>query len=231
MRGTNRAFLRAVHLNVDLAAQLLNVAMKPHIFAYVALSGSTVLCGGIPSSVGEANFGSPSTPIIAVALEKSVAEKLSFLISRSDNVNVTDWSIQPADKAAQVGSHAGTLKSQGKIQTAIIHVRDRQWILSFASIMKDAVPVEHPSMFWAAPPIEFRSGGKITLTLYRHGNRIAWADAGVDSGECWISEIHDNEITALLRKMNAPNQLPDPTSPSVTPPAGAGGAPSVGADH
>jgi hypothetical protein len=28
-----------------------------------------------------------------------------------------------------------------------------------------------------------------------------------------------------------PNQLPDPTSPSVTPPAGAGGTPSVAADH
>jgi hypothetical protein len=28
-----------------------------------------------------------------------------------------------------------------------------------------------------------------------------------------------------------PNQLPDPTSPSVTPPAEAGGAPSVAADH
>jgi|CZKI01.1.fsa_nt_gi ketosteroid isomerase-like protein len=27
------------------------------------------------------------------------------------------------------------------------------------------------------------------------------------------------------------NQLPDPTSPPVTPPAGAGGAPSVAADH
>jgi len=27
------------------------------------------------------------------------------------------------------------------------------------------------------------------------------------------------------------NQLPDPTSPSVTPPAGAGGAPSAAADH
>jgi len=28
-----------------------------------------------------------------------------------------------------------------------------------------------------------------------------------------------------------PNQLPDPTSPSVTPPAGAGAVPSVAADH
>ena len=30
---------------------------------------------------------------------------------------------------------------------------------------------------------------------------------------------------------NRSNQLPDPTSPSVTPPAGAGGPPSVAADH
>jgi hypothetical protein len=30
---------------------------------------------------------------------------------------------------------------------------------------------------------------------------------------------------------SAPNQLPDPTSPSVTPAAGAAGAPSVAADH
>jgi hypothetical protein len=38
----------------------------------------------------------------------------------------------------------------------------------------------------------------------------------------------------LIAKINAPvmpNQLPDPTSSSVTPPAGAGGAPSGAADH
>src|ERR1039457_5507440 len=34
---------------------------------------------------------------------------------------------------------------------------------------------------------------------------------------------------SATRKM--PNQLPDPTSPSVTPPARAGGAPAVAADH
>jgi FtsH-binding integral membrane protein len=34
-----------------------------------------------------------------------------------------------------------------------------------------------------------------------------------------------------LRLKKKPNQLPDPTSPSVTPPAGAGGAPSGAADH
>ena len=35
----------------------------------------------------------------------------------------------------------------------------------------------------------------------------------------------------LRSKQDVPNQLPDPTSKSVTPPAGAGGAPYVAADH
>ena len=36
---------------------------------------------------------------------------------------------------------------------------------------------------------------------------------------------------SLFGLKTVPNQLPDPTSPSVTPPAGAGCAPSVAADH
>ncbi len=36
---------------------------------------------------------------------------------------------------------------------------------------------------------------------------------------------------AGLRERQKHNQLSDPTSPAVTPPAGAGGAPSVAADH
>jgi hypothetical protein len=36
-------------------------------------------------------------------------------------------------------------------------------------------------------------------------------------------------IARRLREM--PNRLPDPTSPSVTLPAGAGGVPTVAADH
>jgi len=39
----------------------------------------------------------------------------------------------------------------------------------------------------------------------------------------------DRKAAYLLEK--TPNQLPDPTSRSVTPPAGAGRAPSVAADH
>jgi hypothetical protein len=34
-----------------------------------------------------------------------------------------------------------------------------------------------------------------------------------------------------LGKISMSNHVPDPTSPSVTPPADAGGAPSVAADH
>ncbi len=38
-------------------------------------------------------------------------------------------------------------------------------------------------------------------------------------------------VPMRLRALSKPNQLPDPTSPSVTRPAGAGHAPSVAADH
>jgi GNAT superfamily N-acetyltransferase len=38
-------------------------------------------------------------------------------------------------------------------------------------------------------------------------------------------------VPMRLPAPNKPNQLPDPTSLSVTPPAGAGSAPSVAADH
>src|SRR5271166_4420563 len=40
-----------------------------------------------------------------------------------------------------------------------------------------------------------------------------------------------SSVRARLRHIVVPNQLPDPTSPSVTPPAGAGIAPSVAADY
>ena len=40
-----------------------------------------------------------------------------------------------------------------------------------------------------------------------------------------------NKLVEALKGYRVPNQLPAPTSPSVTPPAGAGGAPFVAADH
>jgi len=38
-------------------------------------------------------------------------------------------------------------------------------------------------------------------------------------------------VSDRIGRSDKPNQLPDPTSPTVTPPAGARGAPSVAADH
>ena len=38
-------------------------------------------------------------------------------------------------------------------------------------------------------------------------------------------------LARMRQELETANQLPDPTSPPVTPPAGAGGAPSVAADH
>jgi predicted enzyme related to lactoylglutathione lyase len=47
-----------------------------------------------------------------------------------------------------------------------------------------------------------------------------------------ISELSARQpVKRQPNKRSKPNQLPDPTSPSVTPPACAGGAPSVAADH
>jgi hypothetical protein len=43
-----------------------------------------------------------------------------------------------------------------------------------------------------------------------------------------LNELREGNSHAQIIR---PNQLTDPTSPSVTPPAGAGGAPSVAADH
>jgi hypothetical protein len=51
----------------------------------------------------------------------------------------------------------------------------------------------------------------------------------LNPGQSWTTLKVGQLIRVAPRKL--PNQLPDPTSPSVTPPAGTGGAPSVAADH
>ena len=43
--------------------------------------------------------------------------------------------------------------------------------------------------------------------------------------------IATEDVTNRATKNDVPDQLPDPTSLPVTPPAGVGGAPSVAADH
>jgi hypothetical protein len=72
---------------------------------------------------------------------------------------------------------------------------------------------------------------------------LDWALKSADETEEFLVAFRDGpghfriihrvggEIREALFPAKKPNQLPDPTTPSVTPPAGAGGAPSVGADH
>ena len=43
--------------------------------------------------------------------------------------------------------------------------------------------------------------------------------------------MESRECYELQVMMMVPSQLPDPKSPSVMPPSGAGGVPSVAADH
>ncbi len=61
----------------------------------------------------------------------------------------------------------------------------------------------------------------------RMSDRFGWVIATV----IYMYLLHSVARISDEQKGNVPNQLPDPTSPSVTPPAGAGDAPSVGADH
>jgi len=44
-------------------------------------------------------------------------------------------------------------------------------------------------------------------------------------------DFSDHLLPSIEEVIKTPNHVPDPTSPSVTPPACAGGAPSVAADH
>ena len=106
--------------------------------------------------------------------------------------------------------------------------------------------------------IEANRDGRIWSARVQSGNRIGFGERGVPSphevrgdvvgavGEAGQVGLHGipRESTysyfvtypkpggkqgSVARSVS--NQLPDPTSPSVTPPAGAGAAPSVAADH
>jgi hypothetical protein len=78
--------------------------------------------------------------------------------------------------------------------------------------------------------------GLLLTWVLRHNSGFAW---GVGSMATIVllallyadwDKLND-ELNSGSSQSNAANHVPDPTSPSVTPPAGAGGAPSVAADH
>jgi len=58
-------------------------------------------------------------------------------------------------------------------------------------------------------------------------DRLGWVIATI----IYMYLLHSVTRISDEQQGNLPNQLPDPRSPSVTPPVGAGGAPSVAADH
>jgi len=69
-----------------------------------------------------------------------------------------------------------------------------------------------------------------------YASKERWKDAEISVNlAIEYGQTIDPEFSKLLEdhgvKLKKPNQLPDPTSPSVTPPAGVGGAPSVTAGH
>ena|ERR1700677_156452 len=97
--------------------------------------------------------------------------------------------------------------------------------------------------------ISGRSWVRVIWTLKDSGliNRVVWytfasRDQLLLAGYGFYPGIRSSSSESILNETSVavsrieiiprmPNQLPDPTSPSVTPPAGAGGAPSVTADH
>jgi len=100
--------------------------------------------------------------------------------------------------------------------------------------------------------------GRIWPARVRHGNRVGFGERGVppplgdrvgivgavgEAGQVRRHGIQRKFTYSYFVTSSKPggkqgsvahsvsNQLPDPTSPSVTPAAGAAGAPSVAADH
>ena len=68
-------------------------------------------------------------------------------------------------------------------------------------------------------------------------SRGNWDSAAFTNKDRYIASLEKDfrdriiDASSRIGAKFVPNQLPDPTSSSVTPPAGAGGAPSVAADH
>jgi hypothetical protein len=79
---------------------------------------------------------------------------------------------------------------------------------------------------------DFLGERRLTIEIDLKSRRAVFESADGRWGSCEFDSIETASLRGLFEgQFKVPNQLPDPTSPSVTPPAGAGGAPSVAADH
>jgi len=127
----------------------------------------------------------------------------------------------------------------------VVEVRDKKWIHEFAALIRTGVDVT-PARWGGyirvdnAPVVFVLPDGK-RFTLLSVGESTIWMtkdSQGIlkmpkleGDALCAMIAAKRNEKGVMTKVGFVSNQLPDPTSPSVTPPAGAGGAPSVAADH
>jgi len=159
-------------------------------------------------------------------------------------------------KVAEAGRLEVTSGLRGKVRIYRLTRIDRGNRGTFSDYIEDffvdGVIVLRLSQLKGDRMVDCRNLGSGVVTFYYRGKESKPEKILIGKNES-SSEIYqldehgfyravtDEDRTKFLREwttipdpiqVKAPNQhLPDPTSPSVTPPAGAGGAPSVNADH
>jgi hypothetical protein len=106
-----------------------------------------------------------------------------------------------------------------------------------ASLARPGLVAQEQPLKIAGAEIKFVNNGG-TLVMKADENERRWLKmVPTLKKEMKEKNLTPHQMTELLpiglgsSTIQVPNQLPDPTSPSVTPPAGAGAAPSVAADH
>ena len=98
----------------------------------------------------------------------------------------------------------------------------------FAIALPRAVSVSHPAPDYSGADFNTEHMSEQRSVTYGFISLGFGAIALIGAWSCnrWYTSYRE-----MIAPQLVPNQLPDPTSPSVTPPASAGGAPSVAADH
>jgi hypothetical protein len=129
---------------------------------------------------------------------------------------------------------AGTLVLALTWTTAIglfLRWRWSRWIGAGYLVLLAIIAVRSTTL---APPTVSAFKGVDTSTDWYHAGRVTgivlFAVGTLSLAGVLMMKSSAKDYFCDLN-LNKPNQLPDPTSPSVTPPAGAGRAPSVAADH
>ena len=102
---------------------------------------------------------------------------------------------------------------------------------AFVAVRFGALIVKAPGTIKAVLHVSFWADCVVGVSFSRFPNNMSDRFGWVIAAIIYMYLLHSVTRISDELKGNVPNQLPDPTSPSVTPPAKAGGAPSVAADH